>query len=73
MHDLEVLILMAKKQYYKKGTSWLTDAEYDNLEDSLKVINPNSCALCLVGYDSQYDDVLKRYKRIGKYNVKLKD
>lgn len=47
--QLEALLLKAKQAYYYGGTPIMSDAEYDALEDRLKVSNPNSDVLALVG------------------------
>jgi DNA ligase (NAD+) len=44
-------IFKAKKDYYQKGTSDLSDQEYDALESYIKTTSPNHPILSLVGHN----------------------
>lgn len=45
------ILEQASDQYYNEGESFLTDAEYDTLEQMLRSINPKSLFLASVGSD----------------------
>lgn len=45
VRELEKIITRCKEDYYTRGKPSLTDAEYDTLEDYLRVKKPNSKAL----------------------------
>ena len=47
--DLRNLILKAKHAYYYSGEPIMSDAEYDALEDELRLLAPNDPLLALVG------------------------
>lgn len=49
--ELENKILEAKKAYYIENKPFLSDEEYDNLEDELRLLNPNSTVLKMTGID----------------------
>jgi len=50
--DLEQKLQQAREAYYKDGTSPLTDAEYDALEDELRAVDPDNPLLKEVGADT---------------------
>ncbi|MGW8179574.1 MAG: DNA ligase (NAD(+)) LigA, partial [bacterium] len=50
--DLEQKLQQARRAYYKDGTSPLTDAEYDALEDELRAVDPDNPLLKEVGADT---------------------
>lgn len=50
--SLEQKLQQAREAYYKDGTSPLTDAEYDALEDELRAIDPDNPLLKEVGADT---------------------
>lgn len=50
--DIEQRLREAREAYYKDGTSPLTDAEYDALEDELRAVDPDNPLLREVGADT---------------------
>ena len=51
----------AKEQYYKTGTSDITDIEYDNLEQSFIAIHGKDVLFkyTTIGYDKQKHELIK--------------
>lgn len=51
--DIEQRLREARNAYYKDGTSPLTDAEYNALEDELRAVDPDNPLLKEVGADTE--------------------
>ena len=49
LDELRNLILKAKHAYYYSGAPIMSDAEYDALEDQLRLLAPEDPVLALVG------------------------
>lgn len=58
--DLRNLILKAKHAYYDSGEPIMSDAEYDALEDELRLLEPNDPVLALVGAPVSVDAMLTK-------------
>jgi DNA ligase (NAD+) len=58
--DLRNLILKAKHAYYYSGEPIISDAEYDALEDELRVLDPNDPVLAIVGAQVPADSMLTK-------------
>lgn len=52
---LESLIMEAKRMYYTTGNPIMDDESYDDCEDKLRILRPNSPILDKVGYDMGED------------------
>lgn len=58
--DLRNLILKAKHAYYYSGEPIMSDAEYDSLEDELRLLAPDDAVLALVGAPISADAMLNK-------------
>lgn len=58
--DLRNLILKAKHAYYYSGEPIMSDAEYDSLEDELRLLSPGDTVLALVGAPILADAMLNK-------------
>jgi len=58
--DLRNLILKAKHAYYYSGEPIMSDAEYDALEDELRLLEPGDPVLALVGSPVPLDAILTK-------------
>lgn len=58
--DLRNLILKAKHAYYYSGEPIMSDAEYDALEDELRLLVPDDAVLALVGAPIPADAMLTK-------------
>ena len=73
LHSLRDLILKAKHAYYY-GTPIMSDAEYDALEDELRLRAPNDPVLAIVGAPVPVDSMLAKARHampmgsLGKVN-----
>ena len=54
------LILKAKHAYYNSSDPFMSDAEYDALEDELRLLDPNDPVLALVGSPVPSDTMLTK-------------
>lgn len=52
---LEEVLLKAKKHYYTTGEVIMDDTTYDNFEDTLKRLKPDSEVLSIIGYKELYE------------------
>jgi len=57
---LRNLILQAKHAYYHRGEAIMSDAEYDALEDELRLLSPDDPVLALVGAPVAADSILTK-------------
>ncbi|NCA90542.1 MAG: hypothetical protein EOM92_17045, partial [Gammaproteobacteria bacterium] len=57
---LRNLILKAKHAYYYSGEPIMSDAEYDALEDQLRLLAPDDPVLALVGAPVSGADMLTK-------------
>jgi DNA ligase (NAD+) len=60
LSDLRSLILKAKHAYYYSGEPIMSDAEYDALEDELRLLAPDDPVLALVGSPVPLDTMLTK-------------
>lgn len=60
INTLRNLILKAKHAYYYSGEPVMSDAEYDALEDELRLLAPNDPVLALVGSSVPLDTILTK-------------
>ena len=51
--SLEQQYLNAKNIYYNTGESIMSDSEFDKLEEQIKLLNPQSKVLNIVGYTNK--------------------
>ncbi len=58
--DLRSLILKAKHAYYYSGEPIMGDAEYDALEDELRLLSPDDPILAMVGAQAPADAMLTK-------------
>ena len=58
--DLRSLILKAKHAYYYSGEPIMSDAEYDALEDELRLLSPDDPVLTMVGAAAPGDAMLTK-------------
>jgi DNA ligase (NAD+) len=58
--NLRSLIIKAKQAYYDSGETIMSDAEYDALEDELRLLDPNDPVLALVGAPVSPDTMLTK-------------
>lgn len=58
--ELRSLIMKAKQAYYYGSNPIMTDAEYDALEDELRLIDPNDPVLAIVGAPIPPDSILTK-------------
>lgn len=58
--DLRNIILKAKHAYYYSGEPIMSDAEYDALEDELRLLAPDDAVLALVGAPIPADAMLTK-------------
>ena len=63
IHELEVLIKKHKALYYQ-GRPEISDNDYDQIENELKALSPESAALRLVGSTSSASDKIKHDKKM---------
>jgi len=57
---LRNLILQAKHAYYHRGEAIMSDAEYDALEDELRLLSPDDPVLALVGAPVAAESILTK-------------
>ncbi len=57
---LRNLILQAKHAYYHRSEAIMSDAEYDALEDELRLLSPDDPVLALVGALVAADSILTK-------------
>jgi len=58
--ELRSLIMKAKQAYYYGGKAIMTDAQYDALEDELRLIDPDDSVLAIVGAPIPADSILTK-------------
>lgn len=49
INEIVEKLLKAKKEYYTSGNSFMSDSEFDSLEDKLKKLDPNNKYFSIVG------------------------
>jgi DNA ligase (NAD+) len=49
INEIVETLLKAKKEYYTSGNSFMSDSEFDSLEDKLKKLDPNNKYFSIVG------------------------
>ena len=59
--ELVVTIVKAKKAYYQEGKPFISDYQYDQIENELRKLDPRHPILYAVGYDDTYDWWLDHY------------
>lgn len=52
-------LIEAKRQYYINGTSFLTDSQFDTLEDELRKVDPNNKYFSIVGVNIKGSNNIK--------------
>ena len=60
LSELRSQIMRAKQAYYYGGEAIMTDAEYDALEDELRILDPDDPVLAIVGAPIPPDKILTK-------------
>lgn len=60
MTELRNQILKAKHAYYHRGEAIMSDAEYDAMEDELRLLSPDDPVLAMVGAPVAADSILTK-------------